>query len=101
MITGNMALQLAGMAGNFALRPEKIHLAPVDAPVQPDACRVTGTVIDVDYLGLFTRYIVALESGETMIVVQQNLLSSSSELTARQGQRVALQWQRDHMLTLK
>jgi putative spermidine/putrescine transport system ATP-binding protein len=101
MITGAMALQLAGTAGAFALRPEKIHLAPVDAPVQPDACRVLGTVIDVDYLGLFTRYIVELESGEPMIVVQQNLQASSSALTAQQGQRVSLQWLKAHMLKLK
>ena len=56
--------RLTGAPGNFALRPEKIHLAPVGAPAQPGACRVTGTVIDVDYLGLFTRYIVELEGGE-------------------------------------
>ena len=36
-----------------------------------------------------------------MIVVQQNLQASSSELTARQGQRVSLQWLKAHMLKLK
>jgi len=101
MITGEMAHALTGAPGSYALRPEKIHLARVDAAVHPGACRVTGTVADVDYLGLFTRYLVELENGATMIVVQQNLQTSSAELAARQGERVALQWQRDHMLKLK
>jgi putative spermidine/putrescine transport system ATP-binding protein len=56
MITGDMALQLAGTAALLPLRPEKIHLVPVEAPVSLTPAASSSTVIDVDYLGLFTRY---------------------------------------------
>jgi putative spermidine/putrescine transport system ATP-binding protein len=106
MITGELAVRLAGdpVGGadkRYALRPEKIHLGAVDAPAPPGAVSVEGVVFDVDYLGLFTRYLVRLDGGAEMTVVQQNLLKRASEVAAHHGERVRLHWQREHMLELR
>ena len=54
----------------------------------------------MDYLGLYTRYLVTLDGGETLSVVQQNLQKSATDVDGHQGERVRLQWLREHMLKL-
>jgi putative spermidine/putrescine transport system ATP-binding protein len=100
MITGDLARQLTGSDGKYALRPEKIHLGQAGAPLLPDAVAVDGMVLDVIYLGLYTRYLVQLDGGARLAVVQQNLETSAIDAHANNGQRCRLQWARDHMLRL-
>ena len=101
MIDGALARQLTGIERSYALRPEKIHLCLPDAPPQPGSVALDGSVVDVDYLGLFTRYLVKLDSGDEMTVVQQNLQKSATEVAAHAGERVRLQWLKENMLELK
>ncbi|BAL99972.1 putative ABC transporter ATP-binding protein [Caldilinea aerophila DSM 14535 = NBRC 104270] len=101
MIAGALAQRLLGVNGVYALRPEKIHLCRPDTPLAGDWIAVEGTVFDVDYLGLFTRYRVHIDSGEEIVVVQQNLMRSTEDITAREGDRVQLRWLREHMLEMK
>ena len=56
---------------------------------------------DVVYLGADTRYVVALEAGATLVVTQQNLLTSSMEALALRGIRVRLAWKRQHCLRVE
>jgi putative spermidine/putrescine transport system ATP-binding protein len=100
LIDGALAEHLTGRAVRFALRPEKIHLGPSDAPLLADAHCVEGTVKEVVYLGLYTRYVVTLDGGDELIVVQQNLAANSLDAAAVRGQRVRVQWLRQHMLEL-
>jgi putative spermidine/putrescine transport system ATP-binding protein len=100
-VKGPLALKLAGREGLYALRPEKIHLGSADAPLIDGAVCAEGAVQDVIYLGLYTRYLVKLDEGDLLGVVQQNLHSSATDVSAVQGQRVRLQWAREHMLALK
>jgi putative spermidine/putrescine transport system ATP-binding protein len=100
MLSGNLARRLAGADGKYALRPEKIHLGQADASLQPGAVAVDGTVLDVVYLGLYTRYLVQLDSGERLAVVQQNLENSAIDAHAQNNGRCRLQWAREHMLRL-
>jgi putative spermidine/putrescine transport system ATP-binding protein len=100
LLEGALAARLAGDSGPHALRPEKIHLGKADAPLLPGAVAVDGTVVDVDYLGLYTRYLVTLDEGQTLGVVQQNLQKSATDVEGHQGERVRLQWAREHMLKL-
>ena len=51
-----------------------------------------GTVEKVVYLGAFTRFSVALDSGGELVVVQQNLRTSSMEVLKVRGSRVWLSW---------
>lgn len=100
LIEGALAQKLTGTPARFALRPEKIHLGVPGANVERGMVSVNGTVRDVVYLGLYTRYLVALDSGEIITVVQQNLRTSSMDVSAARDQRVRLQWAREHMLQL-
>jgi putative spermidine/putrescine transport system ATP-binding protein len=99
LIEGALAQWLTGQATRFALRPEKIHLGPAAAPLLDDAYCLDGVVKEVVYLGLYTRYVVTLDSGDDLIVVQQNLVTGSTTAAVR-GARVRVQWLRQHLLAL-
>ncbi|MBK8050643.1 MAG: ABC transporter ATP-binding protein [Anaerolineales bacterium] len=100
MVKGELAKQLTGVDQLYAVRPEKIHLGVLTAPPQPDSYAVAGNVLDVVYLGLYTRYLVQLDTGDLMAVVQQNLETAAVDVHAARGQRVQLQWSRNSMLKL-
>ena len=60
----------------------------------PQDWTATGHVREVVYLGAITRYIVDLEAGGTLVVMQQNLATSSMEALQVKGKAVRLVWQR-------
>ena len=100
LIVGATAAALLGGPGPFSVRPEKIRLgAPGDA-VAGDEVSAPGRVRSVVYLGAETRYIIALEIGGELVVIQQNLRTSSDEALAAQGRAVQLIWRREHVLDL-
>ncbi len=102
LIEGELAQKLTGQVGRYTLRPEKIHLGTLNAPLLPAAYTITGTVIEVVYLGLHTRYVVKPDGvGADLTVVQQNLHTSSTDVAATRGQPVRLQWSREHLLALQ
>jgi putative spermidine/putrescine transport system ATP-binding protein len=76
----------------FTVRPEKIHLNEGDGPGEP------GRIRDVVYLGMVTRYIVELDAGGELVVVKQNLETSSHEALEARGRPVRLQWESEHTL---
>ena len=76
------------------MRPEKIRIEPAGAGVADGECSAEGVVAEVVYLGVVTRYVVALDGGATMVVVQQNLSTSSMQALAAKGRRVMLVWDR-------
>jgi putative spermidine/putrescine transport system ATP-binding protein len=69
----------------FTIRPEKIHMSE-DGPGEP------GVVREVHYVGSVTRYVVELDSGDRLMVVRQNLETSSQEALEAQDKRVRLDW---------
>ena len=98
LLTGHAAEAVIGQRGTFTIRPEKIRLAEPDAPVTDDETSAAGTIQDVVYLGQDTRYIVELAAGARLVVTQQNLATTSSEVLAQQGKAVRLIWKRQHEL---
>jgi putative spermidine/putrescine transport system ATP-binding protein len=73
----------------ISIRPEKIHMAE-SGDGEP------GVVRDVVYVGMVTRYIVDLDRGGELVVVQQNLETSSQQALEAQGRRVRLSWRPEH-----
>ncbi len=96
LVSGEVAQALTGSPAAFSIRPEKIHLAALEACAELDEIAVDGVVRDVIYLGLYTRYLVALDIGVDLVVAQQNLHTSSMDVMAVRGQRVRLIWKREH-----
>jgi putative spermidine/putrescine transport system ATP-binding protein len=94
LLEGEAAVAAAGSPNRFTVRPEKIRIETPEAAVAEGESAVEGTVDDVVYLGTTTRYIVALDAGARLVVVQQNLTTSSMEALAAKDRRVKLVWDR-------
>jgi putative spermidine/putrescine transport system ATP-binding protein len=96
LVSGETAQAMTGAPETFSIRPEKIHLADPDIPVPAGMVGADGHIREVVYLGLYTRYIVELDRGGELTVVEQNLNTTSMEALAARGRRVRLTWQRSH-----
>jgi putative spermidine/putrescine transport system ATP-binding protein len=74
----------------FTVRPEKIRLLPFEADEgEPGTVRATA------YLGPSTKFVVALDRGGELTVVQQNLEARSEDIHRMEGSRVRLHWRPD------
>jgi putative spermidine/putrescine transport system ATP-binding protein len=96
LLTGAAAVKLTGEPTPFAVRPEKISLATPETPTPEGACAINGTIRDVVYLGVHTRYLVELEDGTDLTVIEQNLQTTSMSVLAAKGRKVKLIWGREH-----
>jgi len=75
----------------ITIRPEKIRMVD-EAAGEGEP----GAVREVVYVGMVTRYVVDLDAGGQLVVVRQNLETSSQEALAEQGKRVRLSWRPEH-----
>ena len=81
----------------FTIRPEKVRLDP-----EADGLHVEeGKVRDVSYAGMVTRYLVDLDAGGELQVVQQNLETSSADAHEEKGRRVRIGWREEHTFAVK
>jgi putative spermidine/putrescine transport system ATP-binding protein len=96
LLSGPAAQAISGSAAAFAIRPEKISIVAPGAGVADGMCSADGRIRDVLYLGMHTRYQVALDGGGELTVVAQNLDGTSSEALAARDRPVRLIWQRKH-----
>ncbi len=92
VLEGQVAAEIAGSPQAFTVRPEKIAMVDPEESPHPDDCTATGHVREVVYLGAVTRYIVSLDLGGTLVVLQQNLTTSSMEALQVRGKAVRLVW---------
>jgi putative spermidine/putrescine transport system ATP-binding protein len=88
---------LARDGRKVTVRPEKISMSDADESSGGE----TGRIRDVVYVGMFTRYIVELDSGGELTVVRQNLESSSQEALESRGKRVRLEWRPEHTFEIQ
>jgi len=96
LISGELARKITASPETFSVRPEKIS---IQSPGQlaPDGYNsVEGQVRDVTYLGIHTRYLIELDSGEDLTVVEQNRDTTSMDVLSARGRRVRLVWDPAH-----
>jgi putative spermidine/putrescine transport system ATP-binding protein len=91
LLTGAVAGQLIGRDGTFSVRPEKIEMGTEGAP---------GTIAEVIYAGPVTRYVVDLDAGARMVVVEQNRRTGSAALSDLRGKPVRLAWHEQHVIEI-
>jgi len=96
LISGEVAKRLTGSEQVFSVRPEKVHLGSANDVTEQGMISLDGVVRDVVYLGLFTRYLVEAE-GVDLVVVEQNLKTTSMDVLKAKGQKVRLHFHKDHM----
>jgi len=94
VLEGPVARAITGEDHAITVRPEKIAMLDPAAPVGADQCSATGHVREVVYLGAMTRYVVTLDGGGELVVLQQNLATSSMEALQVRGKQVRLVWSR-------
>jgi putative spermidine/putrescine transport system ATP-binding protein len=84
----------------FTVRPEKIFI--VENGQAPQGLHVEdGTIRDVSYAGMVTRYLVELEAGGELQVVRQNLETTSAEVPGQCGRKVQIGWRSDQTVAVK
>jgi putative spermidine/putrescine transport system ATP-binding protein len=99
LVRGAVAEAIAGSPDTFSIRPEKIRIeAPgrIDIGASNGLCVAAGHIREVVYLGVHTRYVVELDAGGELTVIQQNLDATSMDALAARGRPVQLVWQRAH-----
>jgi putative spermidine/putrescine transport system ATP-binding protein len=101
ILQGEVAQRILGRDGAFTVRPEKIHLAAVDDPMPSDGrVTATGRVAEVVYAGATTRFVVDIDGGLRLVVLAQNLQTSSADVAAMRGATVRLSWRPAHAVAL-
>jgi len=85
--------------GSFTVRPEKVRMLAAGDPAEGLVVE-EGTIDDVSYAGMMTRFHVALDSGDRLQVARQNLEQTSHEDEGMRGQRVKVGWRREHTVAV-
>src|SRR5690242_2282220 len=96
LLSAEAARQLLGRDGIWSVRPEKIRLAERDATVGPDERGASGVVREVVYVGSATRFLVDLDAGGSLVALQQNQQTSSSDVQRLRDTKVQLVWAKEH-----
>ncbi|CAN5815316.1 ABC transporter ATP-binding protein [soil metagenome] len=96
VLQGAAAAAITGDRGAFTVRPEKIVMSETGSETGPNDCAAAGRVSEVVYLGAVTRYRVQLDAGGELVVMQQNLTTSSMEALRVRDQAVRLTWDRSN-----
>jgi putative spermidine/putrescine transport system ATP-binding protein len=76
----------------FTVRPEKIRIVAESESAEPGAHVEPGVIRDVVYAGMVTRYVVDLDRGGSLIVVRQNLETTSADVSEATGRSIRLAW---------
>jgi len=96
VVESALAQRLSGHSQPFAVRAENVRVMTAGAALPGDAMHCPGTVLDVQYHGATSRWLVKLESGE--------MFAASSEANAmtafNPGAPVTLVWLRSDAVPL-
>jgi putative spermidine/putrescine transport system ATP-binding protein len=76
----------------FTIRPEKVRLTDPGMTPATGHHAEPGAVADVIYLGSVTRYVVRLDSGETLIALRQNHETAEDGTQLAVGARIQATW---------
>ena len=95
LLESEAAQAVLGRTGTWSVRPEKIRLLGTDEQVGDGQHAVRGTVREVVYVGMSTRFVVDLAVGGSLMAVQQNS-ELSEDLSHLRGTDVQLAWDSRH-----
>jgi putative spermidine/putrescine transport system ATP-binding protein len=84
----------------FTIRPEKIQL--IDPTATANGLHTeSGRIIDVAYVGMVTRYTVALDAGGELQVVRQNQESTSVDAASERGKQTLVGWRPEQSVAVQ
>jgi putative spermidine/putrescine transport system ATP-binding protein len=82
-----------GATAIVTIRPERIAVA--SAP-EAGSCHASGRVKESLYAGPTSRFVIELDGGGELMVVQQNATTSYEDVAALRGRPVVLTWKREY-----
>jgi putative spermidine/putrescine transport system ATP-binding protein len=82
-----------GATAIVTIRPERIAFGAADGAGE---CRARGRVKESLYAGPTSRFVVELDGGGELMVVQQNATIGYEDVEALRGQPVVLTWKREY-----
>jgi len=95
LVEGPRAAALAGAPTRFAIRPERVRLADLTSQPAAGALRVSGKLIDSQYLGAAVRLTLALDDGGEFHITLRSGDLEQEALHTRLGERFAAEFSRD------
>jgi putative spermidine/putrescine transport system ATP-binding protein len=90
-------LERAGV--RFVIRPEKLRILEPGEKAEAGMSVEDGTVEQVIYVGVASRYNVRLAHGELLVAVRQNM-DAPGHAQSYEGRRVSVAWAPDHTYVL-
>ncbi|CAB5024861.1 MAG: ATP-binding cassette domain-containing protein [Actinobacteria bacterium] len=100
LMRDEVAVAVLGRPGTWSVRPEKIRVTKGGLTAGAGVHAVPGTVREVIYVGMSTRYVVDLEAGGSLMAVAQNSQANLGDNATRRGDRVTLSWNSEHEYSL-
>jgi putative spermidine/putrescine transport system ATP-binding protein len=94
------ARALLGTPGEYAVRPERLRVAPAGASASPGELTLPGRVTEVVYLGPSTHAIVRLEDGATLTVSRPNTGGAGEHPLEASDRLVTVVLHRDSLIAL-
>ena len=79
-----------------SVRPERVRLLEADAAATAGTISLQGSVAETVYTGPTTRFLVDTESGVRVIAERANDHHPSAESAFARGDRVRVEWTKDH-----
>ncbi len=99
VVRSELAQRLLGESRTFSIRPEHIRLLEHGGAAQDDI-QVQGTLQEIHYQGAATRYEIALNGGEKLLVSQANPQWIAEGQQRQIGQPIVACWPRAAMVPL-
>ncbi len=101
IVSGEFARRLRGREVPFSVRPEKIRLLGTGEAVTSDMTSAAGTVREVIYMGMTTKYVVDVNGGGELQIIAQNVEVEALDLAAIRGSTVTAIWPKSAMRDLE
>jgi putative spermidine/putrescine transport system ATP-binding protein len=95
IIRGALAERITDENKAFSIRPEKISLFNNAAQVSANMFSIAGTIRDITYLGMYTRYLLDLNLGGELIVAQQNFQDDVTIASVERNAQVVAAWSKN------
>ena len=100
LLRDEVAVAVLGRGGTWSVRPEKIRVTKGTLTAGAGVHAVPGTVREVIYVGMSTRFVVDLDAGGSLMAVAQNSQADLGDSATRRGDRVTLSWNSEHEYSL-
>ncbi|WP_144795446.1 ABC transporter ATP-binding protein [Microbacterium paludicola] len=100
LIDATLAAELTGVGETISIRPERVRLIGLDAPLADGDVALAGEVRELVYTGPSTRFLVRTDAGVDMIAERPNSHHPAAGADLARGDRVRVSWTDDHAARL-